>query len=187
MTKGHEIIALLEQHLKGDELIVGSNGNISRQVFHYLPRPQVYLRGSMGLPMAVGLGLAISQPDRKVIVVTGDGNFLMGLGAMATISSINPSNLRILIIDNELYATTGSQKTVSSGIDYDALMRGLGINATESIQIHDNESIIQEKLSWFLGGEILQILHIKVQPGDPSFENIPWHPRKIKNEFLSRI
>jgi thiamine pyrophosphate-dependent acetolactate synthase large subunit-like protein len=187
MTKGHEIIALLEQHLKGDELIVGSNGNISRQVFHYLPRPQVYLRGSMGLPMAVGLGLAISQPDQKVIVITGDGNFLMGFGSMATISSKKPSNLRILIIDNELYATTGGQKTVSSGIDYEALIHGLGVTATESIHISDNESFIQEKLSWLLEGDNLKILHIKVQPDDPSFENIPWHPKKIKNEFFSRI
>jgi len=57
--KGHEIIELLGTLLKGNEFIVGSNGNISRQVFHYLPKPQIYLRGSMGLPLAVGLGLAI--------------------------------------------------------------------------------------------------------------------------------
>jgi len=187
MMKGHEIIALLEKTLKGDELIVGSNGNISRQLFHYLPRPQVYLRGSMGLPMAIGLGLAISQPDRKVIVITGDGNFLMGLGSMATISSIKPSNLRILIIDNELYATTGGQKTASSSIDYETMIRGLGIKAAKSIHNNNNEQIIQEKLNWLLKGDDLQILHIKVQPSDPPFENIPWHPKKIKNEFLDRI
>jgi len=185
--KGHEIIELLGAFLQGNELIVGSNGNISRQVFHYLPKPQVYLRGSMGLPMAVGLGLAISQPDRKVIVITGDGNFLMGLGAITTISSLKPSNLRIMIIDNELYATTGGQKTASSIIEYATMIRGIGIEATESIYSNDNKQIIQEKLSWLLKGDELQVFHVKVQPGDPPFENIPWHPRQIKNEFMSRI
>jgi len=185
--KGHEVIKLLGTLLLGNELIVGSNGNISRQVFHYLPKPQIYLRGSMGLPLAVGLGLAISQPDRKVIVILGDGNFLMGLGSMATVSSLNPSNLRILIIDNELYATTGGQATVSAVIDYEAMICGLGVESPISIHSNDNESLIQRKLSWLLKGNSLQILHVKVQPGDPPFKNIPWHPRKIKNEFVGRI
>jgi len=185
--KGHEVIKLLGTFLLGNELIVGSNGNISRQVFHYLPRPQIYLRGSMGLPMAVGLGLAISQPDRKVIVILGDGNFLMGLGSMATVSSLNSSNLKILIIDNELYATTGAQATVSSVINFEAMIRGLGVEAAISIQRNDNDSVIQEKLNWLLRGNRLQILHVKVQPGDPPLENIPWHPIKIKKEVVGRI
>lgn len=185
--KGHEIIELLGAFLQGNELIVGSNGNISRQVFHCLPRPQIYLRGSMGLPMAVGLGLAISQPDRKVIVITGDGNFLMGLGSMATVSSLKPSNLKILIIDNELYATTGGQTTVSSIINYEAMIRGLGVEAAISIESNDNKARIQEKLNWLLKGNSLQILHVKVQPGDPPLANIPWHPIKIKNEFIERL
>ena len=183
--KGHEIIELLGTLLKGNEFIVGSNGNISRQVFHYLPKPQIYLRGSMGLPLAVGLGLAIAQSDRKVIVILGDGNFLMGLGSMATVSNLNPSNLKILIIDNELYATTGGQTTVSSVINYAAMIRGLGVEATISIQSNDDQSLIQGKLNWLLEGNGLQILHVKVQPGDPPFENIPWHPKKIKNEFVN--
>jgi sulfopyruvate decarboxylase subunit beta len=185
--KGYEIIELLGTVLQGNELIIGSNGNISRQAFHYLTRPQVYLRGSMGLPMSVGLGLAISLPDRKVIVITGDGNFLMGLGSMATVSSLKPSNLKILIIDNELYATTGGQTTVSSVINYEAMIRGLGIEATISIKSNDNKSLIQEKLNWLLKGNSLQILHVRVQPGDPSFANIPWHPIKIKSEFIKRL
>jgi thiamine pyrophosphate-dependent acetolactate synthase large subunit-like protein len=185
--KGHKIIKLLGTCLQGTELIVGSNGNISRQVFHYLPKPQIYLRGSMGLPLAVGLGLAVAQPDRKVIVILGDGNFLMGLGSMATISSLKPSNLKILIIDNELYATTGGQPTVSSVIDYEVMISGLGVEATISIQSNDNQSFIQEKLNWLLKGNSLQILHVKVQPGDPPFKNIQWHPRKIKNEVVGRI
>ena len=186
MMKGHEVIALLGENLQGDELIVSSNGNISRQAFHYLPKPQVYLRGSMGLPVAIGLGLAISQPDKKVIVILGDGNFLMGLGAMATVAYVKPSNLKILIIDNESYATTGGQKTTSSVINYEAMLQGMGLTAVESIR-PDNDSTIREKLNWFLEGDGLQVLHAKVQAGDPPLDNIPWHPRQIKNEFLARV
>ena len=67
--KIEEVISKLNQVLKGDELIVSCNGNISRVAYHLLPRPQLYLRGSMGLPIAIGLGLALSQPKKTVIVL----------------------------------------------------------------------------------------------------------------------
>jgi thiamine pyrophosphate-dependent acetolactate synthase large subunit-like protein len=185
--RGHEIIKSLGEHLEGDEFIVSSNGNISRQVFHYLPKPQIYLRGSMGLPVAVGLGLAISQTKRKIIVIVGDGNFLMGLGSIVTVSYLKPSNLKILIIDNESYATTGGQKTASSIINYEGLLSGLKIGATNSIRIDEENSNVQKKLIWLLQGDDLQVLHAKVRPDDTSLKNIPWHPHKIKNEFLKRI
>ena len=74
---GHEVIQELASVLSGDEIIVSSNGNISRQVYHYLPQPQIYLRGSMGLPVPVGLGLAMSRPEKQVLTIVGDGNLLM--------------------------------------------------------------------------------------------------------------
>ncbi|MHA2118326.1 MAG: thiamine pyrophosphate-dependent enzyme, partial [Candidatus Thorarchaeota archaeon] len=77
---GYEIIQELASFLEGDELIVSSNGNISRQAYHFLPRPQIYLRGSMGLAVPVGLGVAMARPDKQVLVLVGDGNLLMGLG-----------------------------------------------------------------------------------------------------------
>ena len=82
--KSYEVISELKHHLNESDIIVSSNGNISREAFHYLPKPQVYLRGSMGLPVSVGLGLALANTTKHVIVITGDGNFLMGLGSMVT-------------------------------------------------------------------------------------------------------
>ena len=68
-----------------------------------------YLWGAMGGAAMVGLGLALAQPDKPVLVITGDGEMMMGLGALATIGSRQPSNLTIVIIDNERFGETGGQ------------------------------------------------------------------------------
>src|SRR5437660_6495144 len=68
-----------------------------------------YLWGAMGAAAMVGLGLAIARPDRRVLVVTGDGEMLMGLGSLATIGVQRPPNLAIAVFDNRHYAETGMQ------------------------------------------------------------------------------
>ena len=68
-----------------------------------------YLWGAMGSAATVGLGLALAQPRRPVLVITGDGEQLMGLGALATIGVQRPANLTIAVLDNERYAETGMQ------------------------------------------------------------------------------
>ena len=70
-----------------------------------------YVWGGMGNACMIGLGLALSQPDKKVIVITGDGEMLMGVGSLATIALKQPKNLSIVVFDNELYGETGNQKT----------------------------------------------------------------------------
>src|SRR6266516_718174 len=77
-----------------------------------------YLWGAMGIAVTVGLGLALAQPKRRVLVVTGDGEMLMGLGALATVAMKGPNNLSILVIDNEHYGETEMQHThTSAGVD----------------------------------------------------------------------
>ena len=70
-----------------------------------------YVWGGMGNACMIGLGLALSQPDKKVIVITGDGEMLMGIGSLATIALKQPKNLSIVVFDNELYGETGNKKT----------------------------------------------------------------------------
>ena len=70
-----------------------------------------YVWGGMGNACMIGLGLALSQPNKKVIVITGDGEMLMGIGSLATIALKQPKNLSIVVFDNELYGETGNQKT----------------------------------------------------------------------------
>ncbi len=87
-----------------------------------------YLWGGMGLAVSTGLGLALAQPGRRILVVTGDGEMLMGLGSLATVAAQQPANLAIAVIDNERYGETGDQLTHTAGhTDLVAVARGAGI------------------------------------------------------------
>jgi thiamine pyrophosphate-dependent acetolactate synthase large subunit-like protein len=176
---GYEIIQELASLLKGDEIIVSSNGNISRQVYHYLPQPQVYLRGSMGLAVPVGLGVALAKPHRQVLAILGDGNLLMGLGSLATTSYVHPNNLRILVLDNNEYATTGHQKTTSAVLNYSLLLDGFGIDSVEQIRIGDPTDIARERIQKLLLAPKLCALAAVVDSTPPKLGNIPLHPEEI--------
>ncbi|ANK82143.1 MAG: aldehyde dehydrogenase [Rhizobiales bacterium NRL2] len=91
-------------------------------------RPTTFpLWGAMGGAAAMGLGLALAQPDRRVIVVTGDGEQLMGLGALATIAVQRPANLAVVVFDNESYGETGMQAThTAAGVDLAGVARAAG-------------------------------------------------------------
>ena len=93
-----------------------------------------YLWGGMGAAAMVGLGLALAQPKRQVIVITGDGEMLMGLGALATIGTQGPRNLAIVVIDNELYSETGMQPThTSRGVDLAGMAKAAQFPRTGTI------------------------------------------------------
>ncbi|HET7671520.1 MAG TPA: thiamine pyrophosphate-dependent enzyme [Burkholderiales bacterium] len=78
--------------------------------------------GAMGQAAMMGLGLALAQPKRRVLVITGDGEMLMGLGALATIGVQQPANLTVVVIDNERYGETGMQRTHTAyGVDLAAV------------------------------------------------------------------
>ena len=93
------------------------------------------LWGAMGSACMMGLGLALAQPRRRVLVVTGDGEMLMGLGSLATIAAQRPRNLAIVVLDNERYGETGMQETHTAlGTDLAAVARGCGFPETEIIR-----------------------------------------------------
>jgi thiamine pyrophosphate-dependent acetolactate synthase large subunit-like protein len=93
-----------------------------------------YLWGAMGAAALVGLGLAIAQPQRPVLVVTGDGEMLMGLGGLATIGAQRPPNLAIAVFDNEHYGETGMQPShTAAGVELVGIARACGIRETFDI------------------------------------------------------
>ena len=93
-----------------------------------------YLWGGMGGAAVTGLGLARAQPGRRVIVLTGDGEMLMGIGSLATIGVAAPPNLAICVIDNQRYGETGMQEThTGHGVDLAAMAAGAGFAHTETV------------------------------------------------------
>ena len=112
-----------------------------------------YVWGGMGNACMIGLGLALSQPDKKVIVITGDGEMLMGIGSLATIALKQPKNLSIVVFDNELYGETGNQKT------HTAYCTNLSKIAIGSGIINSSIILTQEDLL-LLSSEIHQIKNL---------------------------
>ena len=109
-----DAIRIIIDRIPEDALVVCANGAISREAFYCQNREgNFYLLGSMGLPGSVGLGIALHKPGRKVIVLDGDGNLLMGFGNLALIGALKPENLIHVILDNQAYGTTGNQPTIS--------------------------------------------------------------------------
>ncbi len=99
-----------------------------------------YLWGAMGGAALIGLGLAIAQPKRRVLVITGDGEMLMGIGGLATIAARRPANLAVCVIDNQRYGETGMQETATEhGVDLAAMAAGAGFARTETI--HDKAGL----------------------------------------------
>ncbi len=93
-----------------------------------------YLWGAMGAAAMVGLGLAIAQPEHRVLVVTGDGEMLMGLGSLATIGVQRPPNLAIAVFDNGRYAETGMQSShTAGGVELIGVAQACGFQKTFDI------------------------------------------------------
>src|SRR5690242_3447984 len=109
-----------------DVLVVTGLGSPTYDVCAAGTRPtNFYLWGAMGGAVPVGLGLALAQPERSVLVVTGDGEQLMGLGSLATVAASAPANLTVVVLDNGHFGETGMQAShTSRGTDLVAVARG---------------------------------------------------------------
>jgi thiamine pyrophosphate-dependent acetolactate synthase large subunit-like protein len=123
------------------------------------------MAGVMGAAAMMGLGLALAQPARRVLVVTGDGELLMNVGALATIAVIDPPNLSILCVDNGHYGETGYQKSHTSlGVDLEKMAVGAGIKRTRTVaepsEIAEGARLIRE-------GNGTAFVVLRVKPTDP--------------------
>ncbi len=93
------------------------------------------LIGGMGLTVPIGLGLAEAQPGKRILVITGDGDMLMSMGALATVAKARPRNLAIVVLDNERFGETGGQPTHTAGVtDLVAVAKGAGIAVASTIR-----------------------------------------------------
>jgi thiamine pyrophosphate-dependent acetolactate synthase large subunit-like protein len=124
------------------------------------------LGGAMGAAVMMGLGLALARPDRRVLVVTGDGELLMNLGALATIAVIDPPNLAILCVDNGHYGETGWQQSHTSlGVDLEQIAKGCGIKRTRTVAI---ASDIAEGARLLHDGNGVSFVLLRVKPTEPA-------------------
>ena len=129
-----EVVSTLLADRK-DALVVAGLGASTYDLAAAGDNPRnLYLWGAMGGAVMMGLGLALAQPDLPVVVVTGDGEMLMGMGGLATVGVQKPKNLSILVLDNEAYGETGGQAShTSASADLVGVARACGISDSKSI------------------------------------------------------
>jgi thiamine pyrophosphate-dependent acetolactate synthase large subunit-like protein len=156
----------LVETLKHDQAVVAGIGNTNFDLWAAGHRRQnFYMLGSMGLACPIALGVALAQPERGVIALEGDGSILMALGCLATIATVKPRNLTIVIMDNGIYQITGKQPTATvTGVsDIVAIARGAGLEATWIADEAHFDELIDRRFEH--GGPVLYAASIDDQPG----------------------
>lgn len=140
-SRAQAMAAILE--LLTDQPLIICNGFPSREAHKLKDRSSnFYMIGSMGATAGIGLGLALAQPEKTVVVFDGDGNVLMSLGTLATVGALKPKNLIHVVFDNEVYGTTGNQPTYSRVVPLDKLARSAGYVHVE--RVWEREDIVYE-------------------------------------------
>jgi thiamine pyrophosphate-dependent acetolactate synthase large subunit-like protein len=153
--------------LKREEAVIGGGGNTNFDLWSAGHRPQnFYMLGSMGLAFPIALGVALAQPQRRVIALEGDGSLLMQLGCLSTIASLKPKNLSLIVMDNGIYQITGAQ--------------GCGIaNSAWAADEEDFERLVDQSLA--ATAPTLIALRIDDKPGVGTTDR---DPVQIRERFM---
>ena len=179
----------LTQRLVGrlthEEAVIGGIGNANFDLWVSGQRPQnYYMLGSMGLAIPIALGVALAQPQRRVIALEGDGSLLMQLGCLATIGMLKPKNLIMLVWDNGIYQITGGQPTASAyAADLVAIARGAGI--ADSAWAADEEDF-NRLVAAALAGEGPRLIAARIDD-KPGVGTTDRDPVQIRARFMQGL
>jgi phosphonopyruvate decarboxylase len=158
---------------------------ISREAFNIRDRAEnFYMIGSMGLLNALGLGLALQVPARRIWVVEGDGSALMSLGTLPLIATCRAANIVHVVLDNEAYESTGGQPTISSTVDLAALAQSAGYARVWRV---GDAVALQQALREVVDATVLTFILAKVTGRAPEgLGRVSLTPEEIKQRF-SRV
>lgn len=169
-----------------DALIVTGLGSAAYDVYAAGDRDKnYYLWGAMGGSTSIGLGLALAQPDKSVVVITGDGEQLMGIGSLGTIAAKQPKNLSIVVLDNGHFGETGMQRSHTSlGTDLVAVAKGFGIADSRATRSQDEVPTIAQRALARQGTQFVQVF---IEASEPPRALPPRDGPFIKNRFRSAL
>jgi len=165
MLDRRKAVARLLSRRDDDLLVVSGLGSPTYDVAAAGDHPlSFYLWGAMGLAVPIGLGLALARPGNRILVVTGDGEMLMGMGSLATAGARRPANLAVCVLDNEAFGETGGQKSHTGlGTDLAAVALASGFAAATSAG-NDGELEGAVDLLRHAAGPVLAVLKIGRDP-----------------------
>lgn len=174
----NEFLRAIQRSTAPGDVVVATTGYTGRELYACEDREnQLYFVGSMGCASSLGLGLALAQPQRRVLVIDGDGAVLMRMGALATNGYLRPPNLVHILLDNEMHESTGGQSTVSHSVDFCAIAAACGYERTTRV------TTVAE-LTTALSGQGLHFIHAKIKPGIPA--ELP-RPKVTPREVAQRL
>jgi sulfopyruvate decarboxylase subunit beta len=157
-----EALRLVAARLRPEWLVVVCNGMIGRELWTIGDRPNhFYMIGSMGLASTIGLGLALKQPEKKVVVLDGDGNVLMNMGALGNVAQLAPPNFFHVVLDNGVHGSTGGQRTVSDAVALEAVAKACGYRNARRVE---TEAELEDALGGFFEASGPTMLLAKVEP-----------------------
>ena len=159
-----EVLACIRGHARDTDVMVATTGYTGRALYALGDHPsQFYMVGSMGCASSLGLGLALACPERRVIVLDGDGAVLMRMGALAMVGYERPPNLLHVLLDNRCYESTGGQATVSPSVDLAQVAWACGYpRVVRPPDLGGIEAVLRG------GDDALTFVHVKTVPGDVS-------------------
>ena len=175
-----EALRAVQRAALPEDIVIATTGFTGRELYACDDRHnQLYVVGSMGCASSIGLGLAWARPDRRVIVLDGDGAMLMRLGALATLAYEQPKNLVHVLLDNEAHESTGGQSTVSHSMDLAGVARSCGYADVSKV---DTAEALESALRDRRPG--LRFVSLKTRHGVP--DDLP-RPKVTPREVAGRI
>ena len=183
--KGTEAVEIV-MSLAGDSPVVNANGFIGREAFNVVDRESnFYMIGSMGLASSIGLGVALCKPDKKVIILEGDGNVLMAMGTLAMIAASSPKNLVHVVIDNGVYESTGKQKTLSRDVRLEEVAKGVGYKTSLAVS---NSNSLRQAMKTMIKEEGPSFLLARVEASfNKDAGRVTHTPEEIKERFMRSV
>jgi phosphonopyruvate decarboxylase len=183
LSRSDALRAVIEATPEAETVVIGTTGYTGRELFALADRPnQLYMVGSMGCAGSLGLGLALARPDRRIVVVDGDGAALMRMGHMAVVGAYGEENFHHLLLDNGVHESTGGQATVSGAVRFAGVARHCGYRRTAA-------GTGRAQLESFLEGrEGPSLLHLGIRRGVP--DNLPRpdvSPRQVRSRLMKHI
>ena len=175
-----EALRAVQRAALPQDIVIATTGFTGRELYACDDRHnQLYVVGSMGCASSIGLGLAWARPDRRVVVLDGDGAMLMRLGALATLAYEQPKNLVHVLLDNEAHESTGGQSTVSHSMDLAGVARSCGYADVSQV---DTAEALESALRDRRPG--LRFVSLKTRHGVP--DDLP-RPKVTPREVAGRI
>jgi phosphonopyruvate decarboxylase len=169
----------------GREPVIHANGYMCRESFSLGDRPEnFYMIGSMGLASAIGLGFSLTNPDTPTVVLDGDGNLLMNLGILPLAAALHPRRFVHIVFDNEVYGSTGSQRSITTEIRLDRMAEAAGYRTVAAVTEADE---ITQAVRTALDSDGPHFILAKVTAEEAEVPRIPYTPHQLRDRFRASV